>query len=543
HLSDSDCCRTWLFPTNMTKRAYQFNIIQRALFYNTLVALPTGCGKTFIAAVVMLNYYRWFPQSVVVFVAPTKPLVAQQVNACHEITGIPKRDMEELTGTTHATKREGLWARARVVFATPQTLNNDLRSGICDASRISLIVIDEAHHSLGGNANCEADALNPHVRILALTATPGPDLQTVQRVVDNLRIAKLELRTEESLDLREYMFERTIDKRVVELGGCLTPIRDTLAKVCRVPLQRIVQQGAHYQSDPLMCARFGLMQSRDNYRKMHSRDQIYSVEGDFAVVIPLVDAIQSLLTHGLKSCHTKLDELTKSINDGLRKTGKISRAKQELIQSDEFINMKKQLDILIGDERVSVHPKVGEMIDIITTHFKEYNNDVNTRVMVFASFREIVDELIRELRTHSAIIKPMAFVGQSSGKTGRGLTQKEQLKVLDQFKSGVFNVLVATNIGEEGLDIGEVDLIVCFDSQSSPIRMLQRMGRTGRKRQGRVVLLMTKGIEESKFNRSKSGYKNVQKAIATSKVVLHSKLSPRMLPPGIKPQLKEVLIE
>lgn len=68
--------------------------------------------------------------------------------------------------------------------------------------------------------------------------------------------------------------------------------------------------------------------------------------------------------------------------------------------------------------------------------------------------------------------------------------------MIQQFQSGSYNTLVATCIGEEGLDIGDVDLIICYDSQNSPIRMLQRMGRTGRKRDGRVVVLLTAGKEE-----------------------------------------------
>jgi ATP-dependent DNA helicase MPH1 len=107
----------WFYPLNKPKRDYQFNIVKHALFENALVALPTGLGKTFIAGVVMLNcvsnskisvywhklivsftVYRWFPEGKVVFVAPTKPLVAQQIEACHKTCGIPGRDAVELTG-------------------------------------------------------------------------------------------------------------------------------------------------------------------------------------------------------------------------------------------------------------------------------------------------------------------------------------------------------------------------------------------------------------------------------------------------------------
>lgn len=61
---------------------------------------------------------------------------------------------------------------------------------------------------------------------------------------------------------------------------------------------------------------------------------------------------------------------------------------------------------------------------------------------------------------------------------------------------------MATCVGEEGLDIGEVDLIVCFDAHASPIRLVQRMGRTGRKRDGRIVILVTEGKEEQVLRRS-----------------------------------------
>lgn len=69
-------------------------------------------------------------------------------------------------------------------------------------------------------------------------------------------------------------------------------------------------------------------------------------------------------------------------------------------------------------------------------------------------------------------------------------------QVVRRFREGGFNTLVSTCVGEEGLDIGEVDLIVCFDAQKSPIRLVQRMGRTGRRRQGRIVVILAEGREE-----------------------------------------------
>ena len=77
-----------------------------------------------------------------------------------------------------------------------------------------------------------------------------------------------------------------------------------------------------------------------------------------------------------------------------------------------------------------------------------------------------------------------------------GITFLFHSQVVQRFRQGGYNTLVATCVGEEGLDIGEVDLIVCFDAHASPIRLVQRMGRTGRKRDGRIVILVTEGKEE-----------------------------------------------
>lgn len=96
---DTEAGEMWIYPTNYPVRDYQFNITKKALFVNTLVCLPTGLGKTFIAAVLMYNYYRWYPSGKIVFLAPTKPLVTQQIEACHKIMGIPQHDVAEMTGT------------------------------------------------------------------------------------------------------------------------------------------------------------------------------------------------------------------------------------------------------------------------------------------------------------------------------------------------------------------------------------------------------------------------------------------------------------
>lgn len=121
-----------------------------------------------------------------IFLAPTKPLVNQQIVACHNVMGIPEEDIAHLEGSVAASKRETLWKYKRVFFCTPQTLMNDLSNGRCDARSIVCIVLDEAHRATGQYAYTtvvqEIITVNKSFRILALSATPGSDARKVQAV-------------------------------------------------------------------------------------------------------------------------------------------------------------------------------------------------------------------------------------------------------------------------------------------------------------------------------------------------------------------------
>ena len=129
--------------------------MRTSLFQNTLVTLPTGLGKTFIASTVMFNFYRWFTDGMIFFVAPTKPLVNQQIESFSQvISEVPLDAIAELTGTLSKQKRQKFYQLKRVFFMTPQTLQKDIESNIFDCSKIVLLVIDEAHRATGNYAYC-----------------------------------------------------------------------------------------------------------------------------------------------------------------------------------------------------------------------------------------------------------------------------------------------------------------------------------------------------------------------------------------------------
>ncbi|XP_007472985.2 Fanconi anemia group M protein isoform X2 [Monodelphis domestica] len=550
----------WIYPTNYPVRDYQLRISEAALFCNTLVCLPTGLGKTFIAAVVMYNFYRWFPSGKVVFMAPTKPLVAQQIEACSRVMGIPQGHMAEMTGSTQAFIRKEIWHKKRVLFLTPQVMMNDLSRGACPAVKIKCLVIDEAHKALGNYAYCqvvrELVKYTKHFRILALSATPGNDTKAVQQVVSNLLIGQIELRSEDSSDILPFTHERRIEKLVVSLGEELVTIQNTYIQILETFASRLIRVNVLMRQDIPNLTKFQIILARDLFRKKLSSHilggQQGIIEGDFAICISLYHGYELLQQMGMRSLYIFLC----GIMDG---TKSMTRTRNELSRNEQFMELFELLGKMFSDRHpnqigpndkkfIYSHPKLKKLEEVVVEHFRTWKDQntsekkCDTRVMIFSSFRDSVQE-IAEMLQKQPEVRVMTFVGHASGKSTKGLTQKEQLEVVKRFRDGGYNTLVSTCVGEEGLDIGEVDLIICFDAQKSPVRLVQRMGRTGRKREGRIVIILTEGREESAYNRSQSCKRSIYKAISGNSKTFHFyQGSPRMIPDGIYPKLHKMFI-
>ncbi|KAJ8045988.1 Fanconi anemia group M protein [Holothuria leucospilota] len=511
-------------------------------------------GKTFIAAVVMFNFYRWYPQGKVVFMAPTKPLVAQQIEACFNIMGIPQSDMAEMTGSMAPLDRKKTWKVKRVFFLTPQVLTNDLSRQACPAVDVKCLVVDEAHKALGNHAYCEVvrelSKYTPDFRVLALSATPGGDLKAVQQVLNNLLISHVEIRSEESIDIQRYVHERKVEKIVVPLGEELRNIQKLYLQMLSVYVQRLSRAGALFSKDPAHLSKFQLLRAREAFRQ-DPPPQVQSkgaVEGDFAIGLSLYHGYELLMQHGTRTLYNFL------LNTVSEEKG-FSRTRQELMRNGDFVSVMNVLKEKFednGDANTSLfgttgnspisrkisstqkskkfvvsHPKMQKLQEIVIQHFRNHESNASseepstsssgrdlsdTRVMIFAQYRDSVQEIAAMLNCHSPLVRCMSFVGQSSaGKTTKGISQKEQLRVVKEFRCGNYNTLVSTCVGEEGLDIGDVDLIVCYDAHKSPTRLI--------------------------YDKSQYSRRGIHKALqGNSKSLQLYPSSPRMIPRGLNPQ-------
>ena len=581
--------QTWVYPTNYEVREYQRIITETALFHNTLVCLPTGLGKTLIAAVVLHAYYKWFERGIVVFLAPTKPLVEQQVKACHNIMGIPARDTAHLEGSVPPEKRATLWHNHRVFFCTPQTMANDLKKNMLDPRRVVCVVFDEAHKATKSFAYTiimeELVEARARFRVLALSATPGSETRKIQEVIDNLRITRIEVRSEDDPDVGRYRQERNIEYVMCDDVGPSGQewINQELLQMLGPPAAKLAAKRLLNTAKAENMNFFAVDYATDMIRQHEQGGELSSREADemrgvVGELRGLLDCRQRLRDAGsdgllalMQQVHARVtgqgsrsSSSSSSSSSSMSATSASDAALQQLSSRPRFSKLLESLKRTQNDTRVleKHRPKIRKLQSILSEYFRQHEANErrhsrptmqeimspkakasSTRVIVFANLRSTVGEIVSELRDTEGV-RASEFIGQSSkaatsdAEAVKGQNQRQQAEVLQRFNAGVFNVLVATSIAEEGLDIAEVDVIVLFDAVGSPIRLVQRMGRTGRKRAGRVIILTTKGSgDQDKSDRAEALSMKIRDALRNPGkyfTLCKTQYSPRMIPDDLQ---------
>lgn len=443
---DLTSSKEWIFPVDddFPKRDYQLEISEAAIHENTLVSLPTGLGKTLIAAVVMYNYYRFFPRGKILFLAPTLPLVNQQVQACFNIMGIPEKDTAVLTGKINASRRAELWNEKRVFYCTPQTIQFDLEASRCNPDYFVCVVLDEAHRATGNHSYVtivnKLFESNAKFRLLGLSATPGKTIKDIQAVIDILRIHKIEARTEDDASISKYIHDRAVEEVLVPNVSVAKDVERMLNDLLLVQLDRLRSRGALSGNLDYQYI------TSHQLRKMQERLPDTSLSGIFHIATTLCDLRTKVHVNGLACVHSVMKRLMST-----RHTGPMA----PFLRSEEFAKVWNVVEN--GKDAAANNPKLMKLREILTEHFeRDRAIGRSSRSIVFSQFRDSVSEIVSTLQSCSPLIRPRHFIGQGNRTKGtegqlQGMNQTEQQEVIRQFRSDVYNVLVCTSIGEEGM--------------------------------------------------------------------------------------------
>ncbi|KCZ73264.1 ERCC4-like helicase [Candidatus Methanoperedens nitroreducens] len=489
-MSDVEYINHPLVKSNtVEQRLYQLSLAGEALKKSTLIVLPTGLGKTVVALLVMVSR---LPKGKVLILSPTRPLVEQHAAFFRNVLNISPESIVLFTGSTPSQKRVSMWEGARVVVSTPQVIENDLLGKRIDLRGVSCIIFDEAHRAAGNYSYVyiaeKYAQQNPDLLVLGITASPGSDHEKIQEVCANLHIKSVEMRTDSDPDVRPYIFDKDIEWRYVSIPVEIKGLKQLMDDVLSDRLNKLCELGfiSPYQKKLSKMDMLDLQARMQSQLSSFPDQKIYKGISLLAEIFKISHAIEIAETQGVSALSRYFERLE---NEARSKNG--SKAARRLM---EDLSIRKAVHHLAGCD--SNNPKLNAVKEIVG---KQILEAPQSRIIIFTNYRDTA-ELVADSLKEVAGIRPIRFVGQASKYRDTGLTQKQQVEIIQKFKDGEYNTLVATSVAEEGLDIPATDLVLFFEPIPSEIRSIQRKGRTGRKHAGRVVILMAKGSKDEAYH-------------------------------------------
>ncbi len=473
-------------------RLYQETILATAAGKNTLVVLPTGMGKTAIAFMLAAQRLQHFPQSKILILAPTKPLADQHLQTFKQHMHLAEDKFALFTGEVPPAVRHEQWKNAKIIFSTPQGLENDIMSDHISLADVSLLVFDEAHRATGEYSYAfiakQYHAKAKFPRILGLTASPGSDLLKIEEVCKNLFIEGVEIRTDEDPDVKPYVQETETTWMKVVLPAEFLDVKKFLEACIKSKLVALRELGVAGTVEYFSKRELLSLQG-----ELHAR--LAAGERDFetmkalsvaAEAMKVQHALELLESQGSTSLCKYLDKLM-----GEAQTSTVKAVKNLVVDPNFKAAYVKAQKLL---EQGIEHPKLAIARGLVA---REVAENKRAKILLFTQYRDTAVKLKEELEKASGVV-PAVFVGQAK-KGDTGLSQKKQVEMIEQFKDGLYNVLICTSVAEEGLDIPCVDMVLFYEPIPSAIRTIQRRGRTGRQEKGKCVVLVAQNTRDEGY--------------------------------------------
>ncbi len=464
-------------------RAYQFSALNYCLSASTLMVMPTGFGKTAVEWMVMANCLNK-ENGKVLLIAPTTGLVDQQQRMARAMINIDENEIITYTGENAPAKRPELWNSGRIIIATPQVIRNDVQNGLIDLNELGLLIFDEAHHATGNHAYSQVGKLmqkdNPDCLVIGATASPGSTESAILQVANNLNIRTFSISKKESSLLQAYRVNMQITPHYLELEDGLKEIILPLEVHHRAEAEQLIKMGFLAPTGHLTSKMIEEAQRRASIAIQRRDTRGYNAARKISNLRRVHILLDLLRTQGLKSAQAFVDRAEEDGRSGQRGTNSFIA----LPSIHHFRNVSKQLEEL--------HPKPAHVAKLLSRQLKDFPD---SKVLIFTEYRDTVELLTEKLNSIEGVVADR-FIGQSGTGSRKGMNQKQQLAQLQRFREGDINVLIATSVGEEGLDVPAADLVILYEPVPSAIRTIQRRGRTARQRDGEVHILITKDTRD-----------------------------------------------
>lgn len=467
-------------------RLYQEIIFATTYNKNPLIVLPTGLGKTIIA-MQFIEYHLKTKNKKILLLSPTKPLCIQHEKSINEHF---KEKTILSTGETAPTKRQYNYDNSQIIISTPQTIENDLMTKKIQPNDFSLVIFDEAHRAMGNYAYTTIAKLfkikNKNIKFLSLTASPGTSYESIRTITKNLYIDYIEYRTESDPDVRPYIQDKNVKYLEIELPKSFEDIIKNLNHFLKKVIEELNTIGALHSKSLNTINKTKILQLQNYIHKDLQKNK--STENFKAISLCAqylkIDYAKELIeSQGVAPFVHYLEKIW--IDSQNTKT----KALKE-ITSNKNIKLAFFAAKSLYSKNIE-HPKLDYIKELIT---KILQKQPNTKLIIFNQYRESIKKIL-EITQDIKGAKPIGFFGHNSTKD-KGLSQKEQKEIIENFRTNKHNILIATSVAEEGLDIPSVDNIIFYEPVPSAIRQIQRRGRTGRHNEGNIFILISKNTKD-----------------------------------------------
>ena len=484
-------------PKGKELRGYQKELATAGMEgVNYIVCAPTGTGKTLIASMVVADHLAKRPNGKVLFLVNKVPLAEQQ---CQEVKQyIPDLQAQFITGDSgiQLSLLQLLRDNNMVVCTDGMFLNELKTSSLSSADRLSLsditlLIIDECHNAKKNSPyamimeqyvkmkmdGANSQDINSLPQIMGLTASPGAGENPQGEVEKTL---------EHLLNLCALM----------DAQGGIKVVKENIVELvhfCNQPDFDLIKTSQRNNSDPFLQLLHTTMRSLESWIKQnfdigcpHNRQhQAYenwvvsqrqkselrdgARERDLRIALNYLQCYYN----SLKMYHElNQDDALAILKEKIIITTQDKATQCELTFQQTFNNLIDQAALISNVE----NPMLVRLRQLLE---KQFHDLPDTRGIVFGTTKDTAQRMccwLQETPQLQGIIKPGVVTGQSKEEMG-GMTQQKQRSAIERFRDGHLNLLVATTVLEEGLDVAACNLVVRYNHVTNEIARVQAQGR------------------------------------------------------------------
>ena len=466
-------------------RQYQMELAEPGINgENYIVCAPTGTGKTLVAGLIISHHLqkRQNLAKKVVFIVPTRPLAKQQAKELQNL--IPGAQVEPIIGDESGLRIKDILPHSEIIVCTAGKLVDEIEGSLVAFRSLELMVLDECHHARKNSPYAKMmeryldekkkSGAKSVPQVVGLTASPGagenPNLE-MQKTIDHLislcalmdATSGIKVVRKNVSELDQYTIKPTFTLNIL---NCRDPNEELIRLITdeMTKLENVVDLKSSFK-------KWSLAYEACVQQKKLPLEK--SLNPELRISIRICDLLQ---------CYSQALNVYMDLrkNDAISVLSGFTGLPADQQANDVEKQLKQSLDKLI--HKLTLLPPVRnpflQQAEAILQD--QFTKNPDSKGILFVRTKKHASSMCDWLLALSVgtglLIQPRMITGHTR-QTGYGMTQTEQEEVIESFRKGECNVLVATSVAEEGLDVPACNLVIRFQHVSNEIARTQTHGR------------------------------------------------------------------